>query len=364
MRLPRITCRNCGDFVPPKHHKYCLSCSRLASALWKRASRKQNRGAKYWLDDYLKAGKSLHGAIEAYRRACRLRVKRYRHRQRRALDSAKELPHNHSNTPRHRSALRAPLSTLLILMIATVTFGTVACDNGVRAHSVPKMRVFKTCANPLRIIVLDDITDSGKRTGIVQPSGHDLAPLATLTADCGGEIALGLLADRSDVPLARCSFDRPPRIPSALPDNVLLRAEVQASSDQELEAWHTNNATILHDCLARIENRLHAPAGRHVTDVFGALRRARLFLDERHPEFNSTPMQFAIFVSDGEDTLHDGSLRTNPQISAQVLVVNSTGAIGVLHSLSPIFFESAPAAVHYVCSLVENRCSEEEPHAE
>lgn len=90
MDQPRSTCRNCGGQLPPKHHKYCSSCSRLASTLWKRQQRKQNRGSRYWLDEYLKAKSSLASAIEAYRDACRKRVQRWRARHRPAAISQTE----------------------------------------------------------------------------------------------------------------------------------------------------------------------------------------------------------------------------------------------------------------------------------
>lgn len=71
-------CSRCGGALPKKHRKYCISCSPLASALWKRAQRVRWRGTPYALDPWLKKA----GGDEAearrlrseYMREYRLRV--------------------------------------------------------------------------------------------------------------------------------------------------------------------------------------------------------------------------------------------------------------------------------------------------
>lgn len=58
-------CSRCGGALPKKHRKYCISCSPLASALWKRAQRARWRGTPYALDPWLK--KADGDEIEARR---------------------------------------------------------------------------------------------------------------------------------------------------------------------------------------------------------------------------------------------------------------------------------------------------------
>lgn len=71
-------CCNCTSLLPPKHRRYCPQCSALASTLWKRQFRLENRGCRYWFDHYLKKYSTREAALEAYRSDCRLRARRYR----------------------------------------------------------------------------------------------------------------------------------------------------------------------------------------------------------------------------------------------------------------------------------------------
>jgi hypothetical protein len=71
-------CSRCGRPLPKRHRKYCLSCSALASTIWKRAQRRRWRGTPYSLDPWLKkAGGDESEARRLrseYMRSYRLRV--------------------------------------------------------------------------------------------------------------------------------------------------------------------------------------------------------------------------------------------------------------------------------------------------
>ncbi|HKO55718.1 MAG TPA: hypothetical protein VJ276_07550, partial [Thermoanaerobaculia bacterium] len=81
------------------------------------------------------------------------------------------------------------------------------------------------------------------------------------------------------------------------------------------------------------------------TDIRSAVVRADIFLSEP-PRFQRGAKNIAIFISDGVDTLANG---TPPRMnaSAEVLVVNGTGSIGYLAPYRPVRFESVEAAMQY-----------------
>lgn len=71
------TCQ-CGRVLPPGHPKYCHTCAPLASAFWKRAMRRQNKGSKYWLDSWLKISGNEDSGRRAYNDYMRDYMRRYR----------------------------------------------------------------------------------------------------------------------------------------------------------------------------------------------------------------------------------------------------------------------------------------------
>jgi hypothetical protein len=56
----------CGKPLSPRHYRYCADCAPTASVIWKRAQRRLNKGAPYWLDYWLKLTGSEDGARRAY----------------------------------------------------------------------------------------------------------------------------------------------------------------------------------------------------------------------------------------------------------------------------------------------------------
>lgn len=72
-------CSRCGRALPKLHRKYCLSCSALASTIWKRAQRRRWRGAPYALDPWLKKAGGDEGEARRlrseYMKSYRLRTR-------------------------------------------------------------------------------------------------------------------------------------------------------------------------------------------------------------------------------------------------------------------------------------------------
>ena len=78
------TC-SCGKPLPPRYRKYCAEHSPLASLVWKRAQRQACRGAKYWLDHWLKLAGDERSARAAYNAYMRRYMRRYRRSRNRSL---------------------------------------------------------------------------------------------------------------------------------------------------------------------------------------------------------------------------------------------------------------------------------------
>jgi hypothetical protein len=90
---PLATCP-CGRSLPRNHRshrKYCASCSKRASVLWKRRQRAANRGMTYWLDHWLKAAGSEEEGRRLYNEYMRQYMRKYRLRTRRPPTSDNEL---------------------------------------------------------------------------------------------------------------------------------------------------------------------------------------------------------------------------------------------------------------------------------
>jgi hypothetical protein len=77
-----LTTCPCGRPKPHNHRKYCASCSKRASVLWKRRHRAANRGTSYWLDPWLKLGGDERQARAAYNAYMRRYMREYRMRRR------------------------------------------------------------------------------------------------------------------------------------------------------------------------------------------------------------------------------------------------------------------------------------------
>jgi hypothetical protein len=72
----------CGKPLSPRHYRYCVDCAPTASVIWKRAQRRLNKGAPYWLDYWLKLTGSEDGARRAYNAYMSDYMRRWRKRRR------------------------------------------------------------------------------------------------------------------------------------------------------------------------------------------------------------------------------------------------------------------------------------------
>ena len=170
-------------------------------------------------------------------------------------------------------------------------------------------------ANPVRIGIMVDRTGSTVENRIPQLSVRDLQPFIDLTAETGGEVAVGAIRDRSDRPLIRCPMEQPPAPQTIDPPpphlNVFVKQrlfrEYNEALDREARAeaiWHSGALARAQACESRLSELLAAGLAT-TTDIRGAVERLRLFLQEPAGK-GATPLRFVVLYTDGIDTAGKG----------------------------------------------------------
>lgn len=238
------------------------------------------------------------------------------------------------------------------LAVAVIFFAACRSDSG-----SPRQPLIVATPQPLRVVIFVDQTASIQTARVPRVCSAAIAPLLDRIGTAGGEAALGFIRDRSDAPLIRVYVPEPPRIavaPVAQGRSNVFRAAAlkrRADAEQEqysaaVEAWRRKGALRLNAFRSAIEPLLAKPNDARRTDIHAALLRAEVFVGEpttfRHPS-----RSVVILVTDGVDTVTKAELTTFSG-SAELLLVNGTGAQGTLGSLHPLRFESLDAAVRYV----------------
>lgn len=207
----------------------------------------------------------------------------------------------------------------------------------------------------LRVALFIDQTGSMEQARVPHVSADSVTPLLDRLQATGGELAVGLIRDRSDAPLARVFVPVPPSPPVFPPHkaaNIFEKAKEQRREDEERarytarqQAWHADAAARINafaESIAPLFQNPDAPA----TDIHAALVRADVFVSEPNG-FGQPVTNLVILVTDGIETV---SPETPAQFKApaELLLVNGTGSEGQLEPLHPIRFEALDAAIRYV----------------
>lgn len=183
----------------------------------------------------------------------------------------------------------------------------------------------------------------------------NLGPIFERLEQTGGEVAIGLIRDRSDAPLVRLLVPPPPAAPvfRTLPQNVFAAAAARRRDDAErarydarLRTWRAENSARMSAFASAVAPLLAEANDAPQTDIRSALLRCDLFLAEP-TTFAVPPKNAIVFLSDGIETVSDGDL---PPLrsGAQILLVNGTGSEGALARLHPIRFEALEAALRFL----------------
>ncbi len=212
-----------------------------------------------------------------------------------------------------------------------------------------------TALRPVKIAVLIDKTGSMGEARTPDPQPADFGQLEELLQKTGGEISVGIIRDNSNRPLLRLRLDVPP-LPPASPSkeqNVFAEQDSLEAYRNRL-ALYKGQLTQLHSeaeekvgifsrgLEALIDQKADAPN----TDLYGAVQRAELFLNESDITWPRPTRRYLVVVSDGMD-----NVRKEPIVvrsGAKVVVINGSGSLGALAHLKPEPFESLESAFRFV----------------
>lgn len=216
----------------------------------------------------------------------------------------------------------------------------------------------KPARSPLRIAFIQDKSLSTGETRTPQLKLEDLDSLLELMGVTGGELAVGIIHDRSNLAFARLRIDAGPEEPAAVveADNAFERRNQRVAQrkqkekfEQKEQAWREEMQTRIGEFQNAVEPILSMPADAKHSPVWDAVKRADLFLSESESDGNPEPHRYAVFITDGIDDV--GARPVPIHSGTRILMVNGAGQLGALAVLKPQRFESIEAAVRYIVGL-------------
>jgi hypothetical protein len=261
------------------------------------------------------------------------------------------------NGPDHsfrKAWILTPITVILLLL------GSGCSDSStqtVQAEASPANAAIKTALikSPLRIAVIQDKSLSTGSTRTPQLQAADLEPLVELLGEAAGELAVGVIHDRSNLTFARLRIDVRPEEPVAFlkADNPLERRKQQAAFRKQMEEFNAQQQAWQDEMQLRIgafqealEPVLAMRANAQHSPVWDAVQRAELFLTEAEPGGSAVPHRYALLITDGLDDV--GARPVPVHSGARLLIVNGAGQLGSLAVLKPQRFESIEAAIRYI----------------
>jgi hypothetical protein len=262
----------------------------------------------------------------------------------------------------HDSIRRTILSIAVLGLAAVVQSGCSSAPAPSAAEAAARQIAAaaqaKPARSPLRIAVIQDKSLSTGETRTPQLKLEDLDALLELLGLTGGELAVGVIHDRSNLAFARLRVDAGPEEPAAVveSDNPFERRNQRAAQrklkekfEQREQAWREEMQTRIGGFQGAVDPMLSMAADAKHSPVWDAVKRADLFLCESESDGNPEPHRYAVFITDGVD---DVGARPVPIHSrTRILMVNGAGQLGALAVLKPQRFESIEAAVRYIVGL-------------
>lgn len=243
-----------------------------------------------------------------------------------------------------------------LLLAVVLTLGCGAAKEGAPAPKAGASHA--ACAAPIKVALLGDKTSSTELSRTQQIQADDLQPLVELISRCGGELALGFVTDDSNRSLVRLRVEVPDAAPEPPKLNGVPPFEAARLQDdyRKKKAEHERRMAKWDEQTARHKARFERNAREWLTkqpgftssDVWGALQRAELFIEEAPASWPAAPQRYILLVSDGEDN----ASRPEVTLSAetQLILVNGSASVGDLQRLNPHRFESLDSATRYIIS--------------
>jgi hypothetical protein len=247
--------------------------------------------------------------------------------------------------------------TLVILAVIIAAATAVGCIIDPPEPN-PVNQAPSIIAPPIKIAVMSDKTGSANYTRTEQPKPDDLAVLIELVTAAGGELAVGLVADDSNRPLARLRIAAPPLEPVKpqrhgnafeVAERVSEYEEKYAAYRKAIENHRADSEREVERFKEQIAGVLAGKPSFNRSDVWGAIARADLFLAEDHSVWGLPPEKFLILVSDGQHNVDSPAVQVTS--GAAVVLVNGAGRVGDLATLKPQTFENVQAAFQHVRAI-------------
>ena len=252
----------------------------------------------------------------------------------------------------------AMLAGIVALQIGCSTGSAVQAGGSVSAKDAITTLATPAERTPVRVAVIQDKTLSTGETRTPQLKLEDMDPLVELLGQTGGELAVGVIHDRSNLTFARLRIDAAPVEPVAPveADNPLERRKQHAAFRKQKEKftadeqdWQDRMQTRIGGFQDAVDPILAMAADAKRSPVWDAVKRADLFLSESESDVNMEAHRYALLITDGLD---DVGARSVPVHSGtRILIVNGAGQLGALAVLKPQRFESIEAAIRYIVGL-------------
>lgn len=251
--------------------------------------------------------------------------------------------------------MEVTMTKMIMTLAVLLTFAAIGC------HTAPPVPVQSASRTPVvvRIAILVDVSRSIERTFTPQVRADELEPAINIVRERGGELAVGLISDNSNVPLRRVRIEPflEPEPVEPTERNPFKRAQQRGAYEQALAAykerrrrWEAEAESKIQDFKRELVGLLNRPADAPRTDICTALFRADLFLNE--PSWDHIPTRkIIVIVSDCQDNVH----RVCPPLTDEqttVIVVTGWADLGALLPFRPVRFESFSAALNYMKEVI------------
>lgn len=232
---------------------------------------------------------------------------------------------------------------------------------------------------PVKVGAMLDKSGSATWTRVEQPQVQDFQKLLPLLQENGGELAVGVICDDSNRSLVRVRIEPPPvlaagdfnnpQMPVSPEDggnafelqerrqqyrqelaayNERLEADRQILENhrQELREWESQSEERIKRFVPQLEPLLERPVDCPGTDIWGAIARTNLFLNENDAVWSRSPRRFAVFITDG---IHEAEGKeTAIGGGTEVLLINGSASAGVFKDVKHQAFESVSSAFLYL----------------
>jgi hypothetical protein len=256
--------------------------------------------------------------------------------------------------------------TTFMVIIAVLVAGCTSQQSANQKDTAgsPSSNISHKTTTPVKIVVLQDITPSTNWTGTPMLTIADLDPVIEMLCLRSGELAFGLISDDSDKGFVRLMIESQPMPPvePSKEGNPYKVAEIYGKYKQDMEEfkgrfdiWKRNTEAVKSRFKADVDRLLQEKRLVKSTDVFSGVRRADLFMSEDDAAWkNQKIKKYIVLITDGLENagkVQECSLKSD----SKLILVNSSGSMGLLADLKPLRFESIAPAVRYLTTEKEGQ---------